>query len=163
MDNVLIYADMELVEDPGRESPGRVQGVLVTYGEQAVDRPDVYEPDSLSWPEDGIVLNEVHERSQLIKRFTPYQDGRELKIDLPLPPTQRGRDAAVLLRDKTYTGLSIEVVRASIVSTIKAGVRHISKGTLAAAALVDKAAFTGSVVAVHAKRESNRLGVLRWL
>ena len=163
MDDLLLYADMELVEDPRRESPGRVQGVLVRYNEIAQDRNDLYEPDSLSWPEDGIVLNEMHQRAQLIKRFTPYQDGSAVKVDLALPPTQRGRDAATLLRDRTYTGLSIEVVRSSIQSTIRQGVRHITRGTLAAAALVDKAAFVGSVVEVHGKRERHNLGVLRWL
>ena len=84
-------------------------------------------------------------------------------MDFPLPPTQRGRDAAYMVRDGTYTGLSMEVARDSIVATYRAGVRHISRGTLVAAALVEEAAFLGSVVDVHGKREVNRLGVLAWL
>ena len=68
-----------------------------------------------------------------------------------------------MVRDGTFTGLSMEVARDSIVATYRAGVRHISRGQLVAAALVDEAAFLGSVVDVHGKREPNRLGVLAWL
>ncbi len=163
MDNLLFYAAIQYTADTSRESPGHIRGVLVTYGEKARDRPDVYDADSLSWPERGVVLNEQHDRKQLIKRFTPYIDGAELRVDFPLPATQRGRDAATMVRDGTFTGLSMEVARDSIVATYRAGVRHISRGTLMAAALVDEAAFLGSVVDVHGKRETNRLGALRWL
>ena len=86
-----------------------------------------------------------------------------MRVDFPLPPTQRGRDAAYMVRDGTYTGLSMEVRRDSIVATYRAGVRHISRGQLVAAALVDEAAFLGSTVEVNAKREVNHLGVLAWL
>ena len=163
MDNLLFYAAIEYAVDDTRESPGRLTGILVTYGEQAKDRPDVYEAGSLTWPERGVVLNESHDRKQLIKRFSPYLEGAELRVDFPLPPTMRGRDAATMVRDGTFTGLSMEVARDSIVATYRAGVRHISKGLLVAAALVDEAAFLGSVVDVHGKREVNRLGVLVWL
>ena len=163
MDNLLFYAAIQYAEDSTRESPGHIRGVLVRFGEQAKDRPDVYEAGSLTWPERGVVLNESHDRTQLIKRFTPYLEGAELRVDFPLPPTQRGRDAATMVRDGTFTGLSMEVARDSIVATYRAGVRHITRGKLVAAALVDEAAFLGSVVDVHGKREVNHLGVLAWL
>ena len=163
MDNLLFYAAIQYAEDTTRESPGHIRGVLVTYGEQAKDRPDVYDAGSLSWPSGGIVLNEQHDRRSLIKRFTPYLDGEALRVDFPLPSTQRGRDAAQMVKDGTYSGLSMEVSRDSIVATYRAGIRHISRGTLVGAALVDEAAFLGSVVDVHAKREVNHLGVLAWL
>ena len=163
MDNLLFYAAIQYAEDATRESPGRLTGVLVTYGEKAKDRPDVYEAGSLGWPDRGVVLNEMHDRSQAIKRFLPYVQGAELRVDFSLPPTQRGRDAAYMVRDGTYTGLSMEVRRDTIVATYRAGVRHISRGQLVAAALVDEGAFSGSVVDVHAKHEVNHLGVLRCL
>ena len=37
MDNIILYADIQYAEDTTRESPGRISGVLVTYGEQAKD------------------------------------------------------------------------------------------------------------------------------
>ena len=165
MDNLLFYAAIQYAEDATRESPGRLTGVLVKFGEITSDgRKDVYDAGSLSWnKERGIVLNESHDRKQPIKRFSPYIEGDEVRVDFPLPPTQRGRDAATMVKDGTYSGLSIEVARDSIVATYRAGVRHISRGTLVGAALVDEAAFLGSVVDVHAKREVNHLGVLAWL
>ena len=108
-------------------------------------------------------MNEQHDRKQLIKRFTPHLDGAALRVDFPLPATQRGRDAATMVRDGTYTGLSMEVARDSIVAAYQKGVRHISKGRIVAAALVDEAAFVGSTVEVNHKREVNHLGVLAWL
>ena len=163
MDNLLLYAAVAYADDPTRESAGNLTGVLVTYGERASDRADVYQLNSLSWEPNGIVLNEMHDRQQAIKRFTPYLDGAELRVDFPLPPTQKGRDAAYMVRDGTYTGLSMEVARDSIVATYQKGVRYVSKGRLIAAALVDKAAFSGSVVDVHSSREKNQIGVMRWL
>ena len=135
------------------------------WRDQASDgRKDVYDAGSLSWnKERGIVLNESHDRKQPIKRFSPYIEGDEVRVDFPLPPTQRGRDAATMVKDGTYSGLSMEVSRDSIVATYRAGIRHISRGKLVGAALVDEAAFLGSVVDVHAKREVNHLGVLAWL
>ena len=41
-------------------------------------------------------------------RFTPTVDGREVRIDAPLPDTSRGRDTATMIRNGTMTGLSIE-------------------------------------------------------
>ena len=166
MDDLILYSAIEYAEDPTRESAGRLTGVLVTYGERAKDRPDVYEQGALTWPTagGGIVLNEMHDRKQPLKRFTPYLDGAALRVDFPLPPTQRGRDAAYMVRDGTYTGLSMEVARDSIVATYRDGIRHISRGRLVAAALVDDSAFLGSVVDVHGKREpGKRLEIFRWL
>ena len=43
-----------------------------------------------------------------ILRFTPEVDGDEVRIDAALPDTQRGRDAATMIRNGTFQGLSIE-------------------------------------------------------
>ena len=164
MDNLLFYAAIQYAEDSTRESPGRIRGVLVKYGEIASDgRNHVYQQDSLTWPERGIILNESHDQKQLIKRFSPYVLGDEVRVDFPLPPTQRGRDMAYLVKDGTFSGLSMEVSRESIVATYQKGIRYVSKAKLVAAALVSEPAFSGSTVEVNAKREVNHLGVLAWL
>ena len=41
-------------------------------------------------------------------RFKPEVRGKEVVVDAPLPDTQRGRDAATMIRNGTMTGLSIE-------------------------------------------------------
>ena len=150
---------------PGR-APGRVTGVLVTYGEQAKDRPDVYELESLTWPaKGGIVLNEMHDRQQPIKRIHALPGRRAaLRVDFPLPPTQRGRDAAYMVRDGTYTGLSMEVER----DTMRADLprRRTSRHLWAACGggAGRRIGFPRAAsVEVNARRETNDVGALAWL
>ena len=149
MDNLLLYAEIVYAADPTNQSPGRLTGVLVNEGERAADRPDVYLPGSLRWPDGGFPLNESHDRRQIITRIEPYRDGDAIRVDHPLPATGRGRDAATMVKDGTFKSLSIEVERASIVSRIVGGVRHISDAFMSGAALVTDGAFVGSTVEVH--------------
>ena len=109
MDNLLFYAASSTPRTPRGSHQDAFEAFWSPMARQAKDRPDVYEQDSLTWPDGGIVLNEMHDRKQAIKRFSPYIEGTELKVDFPLPPTQRGRDAATMVKDGTYSGLSMEV------------------------------------------------------
>ena len=58
MDNLLI--EVRYVEDDTRQSPGRLQGVLLTYGEQSRDRPELFRAGALAWDDGGIAINEQH-------------------------------------------------------------------------------------------------------
>ena len=60
-----------------------------------------------------------------------------------LPDTQRGRDAATMIKNGTMTGLSIEF--RSELEGRAAGVREIRRAHLAAAALVDSPSYGTSV------------------
>ena len=42
---------IELRQDDSRRSPGRIVGTLLTYGQRASDRPEVFADGALSWPE----------------------------------------------------------------------------------------------------------------
>ena len=86
-------------------------------------------------------------REAPIIRFQPKVEGRRVQVDVALPDTQRGRDCAVLVRNGTYQGLSVEFVaeEASQVS----GVREIRKARLCGAGLVDSPSYSGSSVAVR--------------
>ena len=81
-------------EDRTRSGPGRLVGRILTYGERATDRPELFERGALTWPADGVVLNRQHARGAPIMRVRPTQVGDELRIDQPLPDTIAGRDAA---------------------------------------------------------------------
>ena len=100
--------EIRQMEDPTRESPGRLVGTLLTYEERAKDRPEVFARGALTWPEGGILINEQHNRQSPILRAVPFLDGDQVKIDAALPNTTRGRDAAENLRQGVYTGLSVE-------------------------------------------------------
>ena len=101
---------IELRADDSRQSPGRSRhGVLLTYGQRASDRarglrrwfPAVGRFG-------GVILNVQHDRQQPVMRFKPEVRGKEVVVDAALPDTQRGRDAATMIRNGTMTGLSIE-------------------------------------------------------
>ena len=138
-----IRCSIEVRADETRQSPGRIVGTLVTYGQPASDRPERFAPGALSWEERGIVLNEQHNRQAPILRFVPVVDGAEVRIDAPLPDTQRGRDMATMIRNGTMTGLSIEF-RAVSERRI-AGVREVGAARLLGAAVVDSGSYKGGL------------------
>ena len=138
-----IRCSIEVRADETRQSPGRIVGVLLSYGEQALDRAEQFEAGSLHWPDGGIVLNEQHNRAAPIMRFVPEVVGKEVRIDAPLPDTQRGRDAATMVKNGTFQGLSIEF--RSEAEGRSAGTRMIRRARLSAAALVDSPSHKSTV------------------
>ena len=150
--------------DPTNASPGRLTGVLMHYGQTARDRPERFAQDAFHWRQEGIVINEQHNRQSPIVRAVPFLIGSELKIDVPLPPTQRGRDAAIGLQGENplYTGLSVEF-KAEQQGYVE-GVREIRRALLGAAALVDAGSYLGSTVEVRAEANAFRpWSVFVWL
>ena len=141
-----IRCTLEYRADETRESPGHLYGVLVAYEKRARTRPEMFARGSLSWPEDGIILNRQHNRGQPIARIIPELVGDELRIDLPLPDTVAGRDAAVEVKNGTLSGLSIEFRSAR--ESRRGGLRVIDRGELRAAGLVDSADY-GNLVEVR--------------
>ena len=149
---------IELRADDSRQSPGRIVGTLITYGQRASDRAEVFADGALRWDEDGVILNEQHNRQAPIMRFTPAVEGREVRIDAPLPDTQRGRDAATMIRNGTMRGLSVEF-RAEDEGQ-RAGLREVRRAVLLGAALVDDASYKGRLE-VRERRRHGRFP--RWL
>ena len=96
---------IELRADDSRQSPGRIVGTLIEYGRRASDRAEVFADGALRWEEGGVILNEQHNRQAPIMRFLPVVDGAEVRIDSPLPDTQRGRDAAAMVLNGTFRAL----------------------------------------------------------
>ena len=79
-----------------------------------------------------------HDRAQPVMRVTPEVRGSEVVIDAALPDTQRGRDAATMVRDGTLGGVSVEF-RARR-QRYTAGVREITSALLTGAGAVASAA-----------------------
>lgn len=148
--NLEIRCGIELRADDDMASPGRLTGTLLTYGERAGDRPEVFEAGALRWPASGIVLRRQHTRQAPITRVVPEVRGASVVIDAPLPDTAAGRDAATEIRTGLLTGLSIEF-RASRQS-YAGGVRSISDALLVGAGLVDTPSYTGSRVEVRGRK-----------
>ena len=149
-----IRCALEVREDTTREHAGILTGTLLTYGERASDRPEQFEAGALSWPADGVVLREQHDRKQPLARFTPTVEGNEVRVAIPLPDTQRSRDALTNVRAGVFRGLSVEFRAVS--ERYEAGVRVITAAALGGAGLVDDPSYKGSRVEVRDKRTRRR-------
>ena len=149
MDNMeQLTCEIRYSQDESRQTPGRVTGTLIVYETRAGDRAELFERDSIHWPELGIVINEMHQRHTPVLRVIPFLDGDELRIDGVLPDTQRGRDAATNIREHVYTGLSLEFKAER--ERRRGGVRSIQRAFVPRAALVDSPSYKDSLVEVRA-------------
>ena len=155
------YLDVELrfEKDDSRQSPGRLVGTLLTYETRAHDRFELFTHGALEWPKEGIVVNRQHDRSHPIVRAIPFVDGDAVKIDVALPDTQAGRDAATDVRSGLLTGLSVEF--RSMKEGRRGGLREIRSAFIPRAGLVDSPSYTGSTVQVRERGEGGRRRV--WL
>lgn len=155
------YLDVEVrfERDDSRQSPGRLTGTLLTYEARAHDRPEMFTRGSLEWPEKGIVITRQHDRNAPIVRAVPFLVGDEVRIDVALPDTSAGRDAATDVREGLFTGLSVEF--RSVKEGRRGGLREIRQAFAPRAGLVDSPSYSGSVVQVRERGEGGRRRV--WL
>ena len=114
---------------------------------------------SLEWPEKGIVITRQHDRNAPIVRAVPFLVGDEVRIDVALPDTSAGRDAATDVREGLFTGLSVEF--RSVKEGRRGGLREIRQAFAPRAGLVDSPSYSGSVVQVRERGEGGRRRV--WL
>ena len=165
----LIYVPLEYREDTSNASPGLLSGVLMTYGIKARDRNELFEQAAFHWPDDGILIRELHPKpnapaTPAIMKTLPYLEGRELRISAPLPNTTRGRDVAESMKGPMplYGGLSVEFAPEKQVN--RNGMRVISKAYLNAAALVERGAYADALVEVREGMATMRpWSVFQWL
>ena len=144
-----LFAPLELRQDETRESPGRLTGVLLRYEERAGDRAEMFTRGSLYWPPEGVIVNQQHNRQMLITRVIPFLDGDEVRIDVALPNTTAGRDAATNVREGILTGLSVEFQ--SEKEGRRNGLRIINRARLGGMGLVDSSSYKGSTVEVRSE------------
>ena len=149
MTKELFTAEIRFAADETRQTPGRLTGVLMTYETRASDRPEMFAPGALVFPDAGIVINEQHERAAPILRAMPTVSGNTVTIDRQFPNTTRGRDAAENIREGVLTGLSVEFH--AIAEEIRDGLRYITRAFVPRAGLVDDPSYGDSIVAVRAK------------
>ena len=138
---------------------GRVlSGTVMRYGEIATGapRPEKFLPGAFKIPPDGVILNVQHDRNKPIARtpdtliLTDTAEALELRAEVPA--TTEGSDAITLVRNKILVGLSVEF--RAVKEHFEAGVRVITEAVLSGVAVVDRAAYAGSVV------EARRIGGL---
>ena len=143
MNDVEIRCAVECREDETRSGPGRLIGRILTYGQRAIDRAELFERGALTWPADGVVLNRQHARGQPIMRVMPRLVGDELRIDQALPDTVAGRDTATEIRAGLMRGLSVSFQAQR--QAFEGGVRLIQKAAMTAIAVVDDPSYDAPV------------------
>ena len=147
--------EIRLQDDPDRMGPGKLEGVLLPYGQRAQDRPELFEAGALHWPDDGVLLRAMHRREAPIARFTPEASETEVRVKIALPDTTAGRDAAANVRAGVLKGLSVEFHAER--ETRRDGLRVIQRAALVGAGLVDSGAYAGATVEARAKGKKRRL------
>ena len=150
-----IRCRIEYRADETRQSPGRLYGRLLTYGERAADRPERFAPGALSWPDGGIPLRRQHNRNQPIAQIVPRIEGDGLIVDQPLPDTTAGRDAAAEVRAGLLRGMSVEF--RSERERQHGGIREIERAALVGAGLVDEPSYRSAVVELRGRGGRRRL------
>ena len=140
---------VELRDDGERRGPGRLTGTLLQYGEHRGDGRERFAPGALEWPADGIVLRRQHSTFEPITRVLPRVEGDRVLLDVVLPDTRAGRDAAAEIRGGLFRGLSVEFK--AVAQRFVGGVREIRRAVLVGAGLVDSPAYSGSTVEVRAR------------
>ena len=154
--------EIRQLDDPSRESPGRLSGTLLVYEERARDRNEIFKRGALTWPKEGILVNWQHNRQMPLLRAIPFIDGDAVKIDAPIPNTTLGRDAVVNIRSGVFSGLSVEFHSRS--EGRRGPLREIRSAILGAAALVDAGAYGGAKVEVRAEGSDTQRRIARlWL
>ena len=148
------HAELRLAAVDG--GPGRVQGTILVYGATASDRRERFARNALEWDGAGVVLNLQHDRSQPLTRFHPTAGPEAVTMDVVLPDTRACRDACVLIRNGTLTGLSVEFL--PVREQVEAGIRVIHQARLVGVGLVDQPSYAEAAVAVRHHR-----GMLPWL
>ena len=157
----LLYIPIEIRQDESRNGPGRLTGTLLTYETRAGDRKELFTAGALHWPDEGFNINAQHNRQAAIVRVIPFLDGGAVKIDVALPNTTAGRDAAENIREGVYTGLSIEF-RAELEKR-DGGLRRIDRAFVGGAALVDSPSYVDSLVEVRETLALPNRSVFLWL
>ena len=147
---------LEFREDTTGDTPGRLVGTILTYGERASDRPELFEEGALTWPADGVVLNRQHLAQAPIMRIVPEVRGAAVVVDQPLPATVAGKDAAAELRAGLFKGLSVEF--RALTEEYRAGVRRIRTAFLGGVGLVTSPAYANSTAEVRDRAGDGR----RW-
>ena len=152
----------EIREDPSRESPGRIVGTILTYGQRAKSMPEVFEKGAFDLDAiraaGGVVLDRQHQRANPIMRFYPELRGDDIVIDAALPDTRAGRDTATEVRSGLFTGLSVRFTPQR--QQFTGGLRRISKASMVNVALVDDPSYPQGTVEVRQQPRAG--GRRRW-
>ena len=138
-ENESLIVPVELREsEADDDSPGSLLGLILPVGRIAADRREVFTPNSATFPDDGVRLLLEHRGREVLK-FTPVSTVDGYCIEVALPTSPEGIEAAEHVRSRRRAALSIEFKATDSVTV--SGVREIRSALIEAAALVPSGAY----------------------
>ena len=162
VDNLLL-CEVRMADDPDR-GPGRLVGEVITYGVKARFRNERVMRRGVDLAGDWFGGEcPTPTAWQPVVRVFPVLDGDTIRVDAVLPSTSAGRDAAENIRQKVYTGLSVEMLKAGLQATMVNGERQIRSARLAAIGLVDLAEYDTAVEVRESGLAVDRRHVYGWI
>ena len=138
-----------------QDADGRLSGTVLKYGDVASVGGIAERFESGAFGDVAaldIVLNVQHERTRPIARtggagLTLSDSPESLTMAVALPDTADARDTLALVKAGVLRGVSVEF--RAIAERFEQGVRIISDALLTGLAIVDKAAYSASVIATR--------------
>ena len=154
-----IRSELRFERGDAYDGPGRLSGVLVRYGDEAVinsgGRRERFEARSI-FLSPNISLNREHRPESIVVaalgRNLRLNDGPDdLRVEVELPNTAAGREAATDVRSGALRGFSSEF--RALEETDERGVRVIRSAVLQALGLVASPAYRDSTVEIRKRIE----------
>ena len=135
--------EVEIRETEGREPS--LHGIVIQEGRAASQRREIFVPNSIKWPSDGIAVLTEHRGSSEVKAH-PIR-GADGKISITARATTAIRQAVE--QGKRFMSLEFVSTEESITG---GGIREIRSAMMLAAALVSAPEYTQSSAEVRSKR-----------
>ena len=139
MDERLVTGSVEYRAGETPDSPGHLRIEALRVNTRARDRAEAF--DALpEVPAEGVLLGRLHPAARAPIMMAPVEvrDG-VMVVDVQLPNTEAGKQAAVEVRNGTLREASIEF-RATVARMV-GGVRRIASSGLQAIALVPRGSY----------------------
>lgn len=157
--------------DP-QSGPGELRGDVMRYGEVAklpwgTER---FEPRSLYFDSDGVVLNRQHDRGRPLARhpdggLTLEMSDAGVTMRARIADTVDGRDTVALVRQRVLRGLSVEFVPEE--ERYDRDLRIVTRARLVGIGVVDTGAYDGALVEAMRMKVRHpyirRAGYFEWL
>ena len=157
-ENEFRYADFEVRQ--GENGLGIVTGTIIRYGDVATLPWGTEEFRAGAFGDfsgEQVYANRMHMREQPLGWLGTQlmiEDSQEhMRSELTLPDTSYGRDTSVEVKEKILRGLSLEFRAIEDTVNQDTGHRIISKAKLYGFGVVDRPAYSGSVVGMRSWNE----------
>ena len=134
--------ELELREE--QDGP-RLRGIILQEGRAGISRAELFAPNSVIWPQDGISVRLEHRGREVARAIPVRYPGGEIRIDTPATPELRH----AINGGKRF--MSVEFNALDELRT-QAGVREITQALVKAASLTSVPEYGQTSAEVRTKK-----------